>query len=381
MYLIKILRWFMLVMPIIVLFFQENGLSMKEVMILQAIFSIGVVIFEIPSGYFSDLIGRKTTIIWGLILGFLGYMVYVVSYNFWGFLIAELTLGLGASFISGTDSAIIYDSLVQIKKEAEYKKIEGRMLAFGNFSESLASIAGGFLALISLRTPFYVEAIFIALAIPIAFTLVEPARKKYQETEGNFKEILKIVKYSLHGHPQIKWLIIYSGIVGSSTLTMVWFIQPYLKDVGLPLMLFGLAWAILNFSVGIFSLLAHEYEKKLGIRNSLISLVFIVFFAYTILGLWMSIWSIGFIILFYFVRGVSNPIFKDSINKLISSDIRATVLSVKQMFGRMIFVIIGPIIGWAADVYSLATALLLCGFIFLVLGILPIFFLRKYKIL
>ncbi len=95
----------------------------------------------------------------------------------------------------------------------------------------------------------------------------------------------------------------------------------------------------------------------------------------------MSVWSIGFIILFYFVRGVSNPIFKNYINKLISSDIRATVLSVKQMFARLVFVVVGPIIGWAADVYSLADALMLSGIIFLILGVFPMFFLKKYKVL
>jgi len=76
-------------MPIIVLFFQENGLSMKEVFLLQSIFSIGIILFEIPSGYFSDVIGRKKTIILGCIFGFLGFSIYSFSYGFLGFLIAE----------------------------------------------------------------------------------------------------------------------------------------------------------------------------------------------------------------------------------------------------------------------------------------------------
>ncbi|MEA3378974.1 MAG: MFS transporter [Nanoarchaeota archaeon] len=111
-YVIKALRWFMLIMPIIVLFFQENGLSIKEVLLLQSFFSIGIILFEIPSGYFSDVIGRKTTIIFGCILEFIGFSVYSFSYGFIGFLIAELILGLGSSFLSGTDSAIIYDGLI-----------------------------------------------------------------------------------------------------------------------------------------------------------------------------------------------------------------------------------------------------------------------------
>ena len=79
-YVIKSLRWFLLVMPIIVLFFQENGLSMMEILLLQSIFSIGIILFEIPSGYFSDVMGRKNTIIIACILGFIGFLIYSFSH-------------------------------------------------------------------------------------------------------------------------------------------------------------------------------------------------------------------------------------------------------------------------------------------------------------
>ena len=380
-YVIKALRWFMLIMPIIVLFFQENGLSMKEVLLLQSIFSIGIILFEIPSGYFSDVIGRKTTIILGCILGFFGFSIYSFSYGFWGFLIAELILGLGSSFLSGTDSAIIYDSLIQSKKEKDYKKIEGRMLSVGNFSEAIASFIGGFVALISLRTPFYIEMTLMFFTIPLAFTLIEPKRQKHENKEGPIKEIIKIVKYSIHHNREIKWLIFYSGFIGASTLTMVWFIQPYFQFVGLPLAYFGIAWGILNLSVGIFSLYAHKIELSVGRKKSLISLIFISFIGYVLLGIFNSLWAIIFIILFYFVRGISEPILKDYVNKLISSNMRATVLSVKNLFGRLVFSIIGPFIGWITDVYSLQLALLTSGSIFVILGIISLLFLHKNKAL
>ena len=239
----------MLIIPVLVIFFLENGLTMAEVLILQSLFSIAIVLFEIPSGYFSDIIGRKLSIIAGCILSFAGFTVYSFSYGFWGFLAGELILGLGASFISGADSALLYDSLAYIKKERSYTKMEGRVTSIGNFSEGLASIAGGFLALISLRTPLICEAVIIFFAIPIAFTLFEPPRNKLNNSEGNFRSILKIVKYSLHDHAEIKWLILYSSLVGASTLTIVWFIQPYLKSAGLPLALF---WYCMGYTA-IFS--------------------------------------------------------------------------------------------------------------------------------
>ena len=58
-YIIKGIMWFMVAMPIIVLFFQENGLNLQEVMILQGSYSLMVALMEIPSGYIADLFGRK----------------------------------------------------------------------------------------------------------------------------------------------------------------------------------------------------------------------------------------------------------------------------------------------------------------------------------
>ena len=80
------------------------------------------------------------------------------------------------------------------------------------------------------------------------------------------------------------------------------------------------------------------------------------------------------------MRGINEPVLKDYINQLIGSDIRATVLSVKQLIGRMIFNIIGPFIGWINDLYTLQIALFMTGIIFFVPGLVSLFFLRRVKV-
>jgi MFS family permease len=378
---IKALRWFMLIMPIIVLFFQENGLSMCEVFILQSVFSIAIVVLEVPSGYLADIVGRKASIIAGCVLSFAGFTVYSLSYGFWGFLIAELFLGFSGSFISGADSAMIYDTLLEMGSADEYKKIEGRMISVGNFSEGIAGIVGGFLALISLRTPFYFEAAVTFFSIPVALSLVEPARHKYDNSEGSFKSILRIVKYSLHEHKEVKSLIIYLSLITVSTLTLVWFVQPYLKSVGLPLVFFGIVWAGLQFSVGIFSFYAHKIELFVGRRGTLVLLIGLTAAGYWLLSIFQSIWAIAFLLIFYFVRGIGYPVLKDYLNRIITSDIRATVLSVASLVRRLIFSIFGPVIGWISDLYSLSTALMLCGIIFLFWGSISLLLLHRHKAL
>ncbi len=72
-YIIKIAKWFMLTMPILMLFYKDMGFTNEEAFRLKAIYSIAIVIFEIPSGYLADVLGRRTTLIMGAILGTLGF--------------------------------------------------------------------------------------------------------------------------------------------------------------------------------------------------------------------------------------------------------------------------------------------------------------------
>lgn len=380
-YILQVLRLFMLIIPVLVLFYQENGLTMQEVFWLQTAFAILIVISEIPSGYFSDVIGRRRTMILGTAMSALGFNLYCFADSFWEFLVVEMILGVGASFISGTDSALLYDTLLHLGRENEYIQKEGRMLSLGNFSEGTASVIGGLLAAISLRTPLYVEAVITLLAIPIAWSLVEPERHIQKAARGNMRAIIDIVRFALHGNSEVKWLILYSSVVGASTLSMVWFIQPYLKLAGLPIVLFGVAWATLQYAVGFFSLSAHSIERKVGKRTVVLSLVFLSVAAYLLLGVFSSLWAAVFILIFYFVRGVANPVFNGYINALISSDKRATVLSVRQMMIRFIFAIVGPFLGWMNDTLSLSAAMFSAGLIFLVLGIISLFFVHRHGIL
>lgn len=380
-YIIKALNWFLLVMPIIVLFYQENGLSMRDLLLLQSVFSIAIISFEVPSGYFSDVFGRRTTLIIGTIIGFIGYLVFSLSYGFWGFLIAEVIMGLGSSFLSGTDSALIYDSLAQLKKKKDYKKIEGRIASIGNFSEGIAALVGGSLALISLRMPLYVQTGVLLFTIPLAFSIVEPVRNKLKNKLGAFRGILKIVRYSMHDHKEIKWLIVYSSVIGCATLTAAWMAQPYFKLVGLPLVFFGVLWAALQFSVGGFALIAYKFEELFGKKKSLIILIILVGIGYICLSLINSLWGIVFIFLLYFVRGINMPIVKDYLNNVITSEIRATVLSVRFLIGRLIFSVLGPSIGWMTDIYSLQFALMVSGLFFFISGIISLIFLEYHKVL
>ena len=375
-YIIKIAKWFMLFMPIVVLFYKDNGLEMRHVFILQAIYSIAIVALEIPSGYLADVLGRKITLVSGTILGFFGFLTYSFSYGFVGFLIAEVILGLGQSLISGADSALLYDSLLESGKKNEYIKYEGKMVSIGNFAEAIAGISGGLLATLSLRYPYYAQTLVAFIGIPAALLLTEPIRQK-KLVKMKFMDILKIVKYSLHDNYELKWNIIFSSVIGASTLTMAWFVQPYFDLILLPIGLFGLLWTILNLTVGFSAMIAHRVEMKLKPVKIMIGITLLIPAGYIIVSRINTMWGIGVLLIFYIVRGIATPVLKDYINRLCDSDIRATVLSVRNFVIRIFFAIIGPFVGWYTDNSSLQAAFLLSGIVFFTLTFISFYLLER----
>jgi len=356
MYLLKAVLWFMVAMPIIVLFFQEHGLTLTEVMVLQAIYSLSVALFEIPSGYIADIFGRKQTIVFSTVFSFIGYLVFSFYGGFYAFAIAQILVGIGGSLMSGSDSALIYDTLLETDSKTSYTKIEGRNYAIGNFSEATAGILGGFLAVGSIYLPIYVQTGILFLSIPIALTLVEPSMHKEDKLDRSLKAILEVVKFAMIDHAKLRWLIIYSSAMGVATLSMAWFAQPFFKEVGVPLAYFGILWAGLNFSAGITSFNAHQFDKKGNNYKMLIYLSLAMVTSFLLLGFNNSLFGLIFILIIYLLRGIVTPILRNAINENTTSNKRATVLSIRSFIIRMSFAVCAPILGYIAENYSIANS-------------------------
>ncbi|WP_372776768.1 MFS transporter [Mangrovibacterium sp.] len=369
-YLIKLAKWFNLVMPVVVLFYQNNGLSMQQIFWLKSIYSVAMVAMEIPSGYMADVWGRKKTLLLGAILGTLGMALYSFSYGFWAFALAEIVLGIGYSFISGSDSALLYDTMKSAQREKDYMKQEGWITSAGNFAEGIAGVFGGLLATMSLRLPFYVQFGVAAIAIPAALLLVEP-KSRIDSTKPTFNSSLRTIREMLQ-HRQLRAALLISSFAGTASLTFAWFVQPYFKEAGLPVSLFGLMWTLLNLSVGISSVFSYKIERTVGRRYAL--LIIILGFG---LGFYLAAWEvsligIGLLFFFYLIRGIAHPILKDYINRYTRSEVRATILSLRNFVIRIVFAIIGPALGFLTDRFSLSLALLATGTGFMISALLCI---------
>jgi MFS family permease len=379
-YVIKTSKWMALFMPIIWLFYEENGLTITDLFVIQAIYSVTIALIEIPSGYLADVLGRKKSMVIGTFFGFLGISTYSLSFGFDGFLLAALCLGIGQSFISGSDTALMYDSLVELDRSDDFIKLEGRTISMGNLAEAAAFIIGGFLAEISLRTPFYYQVGIALIGFIIALLLVEPKVHRLDDGKSKpWKNIKKIIHYSIVENNILRAYIFYSAVIGAATLTMAWFSQPYFKSLDIEIFYFGLIGAGLNLAVAIPAFYAHEIERKIN-TNTLLSLIFLLIIAcYFAVAYINTLWGLLVLLLFYITRGVATPVLRDYMNRQIPSNMRATVMSIRSFIIRILFASTSPILGYMADLYSLQYALYLSGTLFLFFGLIILIYLLNLE--
>ena len=372
-YILKGLEFAWFPIPTIILFYENHGLSFEKSLLLKTILSLSIFVFEIPSGYFADIFGRKSCLVLGGFVWTLGLLFYCFQTSFTAFAIAEILSGLAASLISGANTALGFDSLVTINQEQNYRYVEARLGAIAGITEAICGLIGGLVAAINLVYPFYLQTICILLYFLIALTLVEPNLHGVDNDNGNkqainHREIWSAIRLSLLENKNVKWLILFSANFGIATFLAVWLSQADMQSRGLAVSSFGFAWAAFHLIMSFASLKSTSIENILGTKQVFLGLVLLLGLSYIFLGMINQMWGIIFIALIYFSRGVRGPLVLNHINQNLPSSIRATVLSIKSFIFRLGFIVIAPVIGWITDTYNLDIALFLIGFIFIAFG-------------
>ena len=380
-YIIRCAKWFMLYMPIIGLFYADNGLTNTEIFLIQAAYSFSSALFAIPSGYFSDVIGRKKTLVLGTILASSGFLLYATIHNFWAFFIAEAVMGVGNSCISGTDSAMLYDSLQQSQNQEKYLKYEGRVTSLGCLAETTAALLGGSIATIfTYNEVFWNQAIIALIAVPAALMLVEPSRGKL--LHKSFRQVFDIGFYALFKHKGLSRTTMMSSVTGIATLTMAWTIQTYFIEQDFTEVQTTIVWVLLNLTVAMSSMFSDVLEKRFGMKPMILMMVIFIPLGYYAFSVPSVFFALLCAFIFYYVRGYATPILKKLIQNYCDSEIRATVLSVRDLLIRLGFAIVGPFVGYMSDTYSFSFAMLVAGTLFLissVAGYVSYLQLKKYE--
>jgi len=345
-------------MPIITLFWTDQiGMSLTDVMTLQAIFGLAVVLCEFPSGYLADRVGYRTSLLVGACFATVGWVAYTRADSFGGVAAAEILQGVGTAFVSGADRALLWTSLEATGRAGAYTRWEGRLRAAGQTTEALTATAGGWLYAIHPRLPFWLQVPVATLGLLTVVVLREGPRARSTEHRSHLARAWHIVRFALWRHRRLRAAMALAVALGLASFVMVWLIQPYMQGRGIPVSWFGPLWAAAHLWLAAVSLASARVAGAVGVRTSLLGCCLLAPIGYVGLAAVGSGWGVVFYLFFMTLRGLQGPILGRVMQAAAPPEDRASVLSLAALLFRLSFVVAGPLVGALVDRTGMDAAL------------------------
>jgi MFS family permease len=331
-----------------VLYLAYKGMSLTQIGIIESIFHITSLLFELPTGAIADIYGKKFAVIAGRIVSIASCILMITSNSFFGFSIAFVLSAASMNLNSGSGEALLYDSLKELGEEDNYKKIYGNLSFAMCIAQAAAVLIGGILADIRFLYAYVFGTVIQIFALFSALGFTEPPSDK-DEQKGNpiVSQIVTSVNV-LKVRKMVFYIILFSSLVGSLQTTVFFYSQKYFEDMSYSKTAIALICAAGSLLEAVFSKYAYRFERILKLKGTLISTAALNLFA--LVGLaFMKNLSIVFFILTSVTGGLSYTIFSDYINSRIPSEYRATILSFDSFCFSIFMICIFPIFGLMAD--------------------------------
>ncbi len=359
---VKLLKWFNFFLdfapysPFIILYFAQTLGSFTLALSIFSIHSLSVCIFEVPTGIFSDLIGRKKTIMLGALANVVCISLYALGGSFWILGLGAIFAGLAESFFSGNNDALLYETLKENKKEKDYAAISGKVASLFQVGLTTAALLGSYLSTFSLSLVMWVSVIPQVICFLITLNIKEP-KLHSEKIKANAFDHLKKAFIAFKNNYKLKTLslthVLNFGIgecmhqFNPTFIAMLW-----------PSWAIGIMRALSN-GVAFFGFhFAGEVIKKLTELKAL--LIFAIVDSVLMLTalIYPTVFSPMLFVLTSFGFGITMVAKGSLMQKEFTNEQRATMASLNSFLRNVAFAIFAIALGYIADKSSPRDALL-----------------------
>jgi hypothetical protein len=335
--------------------YMSQSLPLDQVIELSAVYYLSVFVLEVPSGYFSDRIGRRSTLLIaaGALIG--SYSCFIVGAGFWWFAAGQFLLAAGIAMQSGTDTAFHYDSLKALGREHEYARREANAEQWGLIMLALATLSGGLLGLIDLRLAYVFSLLSASVMALLVWRFTEP---KHADETVALPQSFGTVVLSCLGRlrdPLLGWIFLVVIMLYAMAHIVYEFYQPYITLLQLPLLeasthaplISGLVISISMFGGALGARASISWQSKLGLVGVLAAASFIQLGLVAAMAIALSPAVLALVSLRNFPMALVHAPVRAAIAPRITRQQRATYLSLQGLAERLFFALL--LLGLAAD--------------------------------
>ena len=233
------------VIPVVVEYLLDSGLSFTQVDTTEAVFMAGWTLGEVPTGYVSDRIGRRNALVVSKVLTVAALLTLGFGQTFAAFIAGYAVWSLGVTFRSGAGLAWLYGALEARLDMDEYTRVKGRGSAVQLSVTAVASVLGGWLAATDWLYPFLANTALVAVGIPVLLALPVVGREAEEATPGA-GEMLSVIREQFTA-PPLRGFVVYMAPFFALTSVVETFVQPVSTDLGVPVAALG--WLYAGFSL------------------------------------------------------------------------------------------------------------------------------------
>src|SRR5215217_166880 len=353
------------------LFLLDAGLSATAAFTANALFTAGMVLFEVPTGVVADTWGRRASYLLGSVTLAVSTVLYWLAWQmqapFWAWAATSVLLGLGFTFFSGATEAWLVDALKFTGFKGNLESVFAKGQIVSGAAMLSGSVVGGLVAQwTNLGVPYILRALALIVTFAVAFLYMRdwgfvprpgkhPAREMRQVLQSS-------MRYGL-GSPPVRWMMLAAPFTFGVGIYAFYAMQPYLLELygdEQAYSIAGLAAAIVAGAQIAGGMAAPRVRRLFRNRTSALLAGLLVEIALlALLGVTTAFWvAVGLLVLWGLAGAATLPIRMAYMNGLIPSEQRATVLSFDNLLGSSGGVVIQPALGKVADAASYATSYL-----------------------
>ena len=344
------------------LFLLDAGLSNTGAFTANAFFTLGQVIFEVPTGAVADVWGRRTSYLLGAATLLLSTLLYLAMWRgaapLWGWALASVFLGLGFTFFSGATEAWLVDALTSSGYTGNLEAVFARGQAVSGAAMLAGSLAGGLIAqLTNLGMPYVLRCVLLGLTLLAAWAFMHDIGFVAQSGKSARQEVRNVLRASIdHGwrRPPVRWLMLSAPFATGVGMYAFYATQPYLLELYGDKNAFGIAGLAAAIIAGTeivggltAALLPRVFARRTHVLLLTTSVSVVCLFG---MGSTHKFWiAIAALVLWGLAFSASRPVRQAYMNGIIPSAQRATVLSFDNLMGSAGGVVAQPALGRMAD--------------------------------
>ncbi len=358
------LREFQLWIPVWIVFLtEERGFSLTEVTGAEGLFLVGIVVLEVPTGAVADRYGRSLSMALGAFCYSLAVLTFAFANSFAVLMVSFMLWSVAHTLMSGADMALLFDTLKLGHRESEYERLAGRGGGLSWAGAGIATMLGGpVAAFVDTRFTIFFGAATCLVTAFVALALWEPPRNRDDGPHAPYFSTIGKAFHEMWSVPAVRAVVLLAGTATAALVAGNYLLQPYLLERGVPV---GIRFSLLQVPVFFAGFLGSFFASRIGLRvganKALIGLPLIGVGAYLALSATPGLSGYAALPLLVALGSVVQPIAGGFVNRRISSERRATVLSIQGMVHSLTLAALAPAVGLATDESGVGTAFFVGG--------------------